>query len=150
MTVTEQLQWARRMLDHAEATTIGVWPRASALLARHALEELLEEFWAVHSPPLAIANRRAQMVALRGYPAMAESVAIVRVAYAGLSSGCHHHPYELPPTRAELDGLIAAVEGFADVVAKAVTLEAAVRPGAAAPRKQPETAPATPRPKRAR
>jgi hypothetical protein len=150
MTVAEQLQWARRMLDHAEATTVGVWPRASALLARHALEELLEEFWAVHSPPLAIANRRAQMVALRGYPAMADSVAIVRVAYAGLSSGCHHHPYELPPTRAELDGLIAAVEGFAGVVAKAVTLDAGARPGAAAPKKPSETAPATPRPKRAR
>jgi len=150
MTVAEQLQWARRMLDHAEATTIGVWPRASALLARHALEELLEEFWAVHSPPLASANKRAQMVALRGYPAMADSVAIVRVAYAGLSSGCHHHPYELPPTRAELDGLIAAVEGFAGVVAKAVTTDAPAKPSAVAPAKRPAPAPSTPSPKRAR
>jgi hypothetical protein len=120
VTVAEQLAWARRMLDHAEAATIGVWPRASALLARHALEELLEEFWAVHSPPLVTANRRAQMVALRGYPDVASSVASLRVAYAGLSAGCHHHPYELPPTRAELDGLIAAVETFAVTMAKVV------------------------------
>jgi hypothetical protein len=108
------------MLDHADAATAGIWPRASALLARHALEELLEEFWAVHAPPLAKANRRAQMVALRGYPSVADAVPSVRVAYAGLSSGCHHHPYELPPTRAELDGLIAVVEGFAVTVAQAV------------------------------
>ena len=120
MTVDEQLAWARRMLDHAEAATAGVWPRASALLARHALEELLEEFWAVHAPPLVRANKRAQMVALRGYPPVADAVAGIRVAYAGLSAGCHHHPYELPPTRAELDGLIATVEGFAATVAKAV------------------------------
>jgi hypothetical protein len=120
------------MLDHAEAATAGVWPRASALLARHALEELLQEFWAVHAPPLASANRRAQMVALRGYPAAAESVARVRVAYAGLSSGCHHHPYELPPTRAELDGLIASVEAFAAVVAAAVSASAGDKAAAGA------------------
>ena len=148
MTVDEQLQWARRMLDHAEAATAGVWPRASALLARHALEELLEEFWAVHAPPLARANRRAQMVALRGYPAVADSVARVRVAYAGLSSGCHHHPYELPPTRAELDGLIATVETFATVVAAAVSTQA-MGDASVAAAKAPESAPAA-RPKRGR
>jgi hypothetical protein len=121
VTVDEQLAWARRMLDHAEASTAGVWPRASALLARHALEELLDEFWAVHAPSLVQArNRRAQMVSLRGYPPVADAVASVRVAYAGLSAGCHHHPYELPPTRAELDGLIAVVEGFAATVSKAL------------------------------
>lgn len=147
MTVAEQLQWARRMLDHAEAATAGVWPRASALLARHALEELLEEFWAVHAPPLACANRRAQMVALRGYPSIAASAASVRVAYAGLSSGCHHHPYELPPTRAELDGLIAAVEAFAGAVDRALVEDAEAAP---APAKPSKPAPATPRPKRAR
>ena len=150
MTVAEQLRWARRMLDHAEATTVGVWPRASALLARHAREELLEEFWAVHSPLLASANRRAQMVALRGYPAIADQVAIVRVAYAGLSSGCHHHPYELPPTRAELDGLIAAVEGFAGVVAKIVAVNARSPSEVVGPAKQSERARATPRPKSGR
>jgi hypothetical protein len=120
VTVEEQLAWARRMLDHADAATAGVWPRASALLARHALEELLEEFWAVHAPLLVTANRRAQMVALRGYPAVADAVASLRVAYAGLSAGCHHHPYELPPTRAELDGLLVTVEGFASTVARAL------------------------------
>jgi hypothetical protein len=121
MTVDEQLAWARRMLDHADAATVGVWPRASALLARHALEELLEEFWAVHSPPLVTANRRAQMVALRGYPDVASAVPALRVAYGGLSAACHHHPYELPPTRAELASLIAGVEEFAATVAKAVS-----------------------------
>lgn len=121
MTVGEQLTWARRMLDHADAATAGVWPRASALLARHALEELLEEFWAVHSPPLVHANKRAQVVALRGYPEVAASVTSLRMAHGLLSAACHHHPYELPPTRAELDGLIATVEGFAVVVAKVVS-----------------------------
>ena len=121
MTPAEQLQWARRLLDRPDAATAGVWPRAASLLARHALEQLLNEFWAVTSPPVMTANRRAQMIALRGYPAVQEQVAIVRTAYAGLSSGCHHHPYELPPTRAELDGLIALVEQFAAAVAQATT-----------------------------
>jgi hypothetical protein len=144
MTIEEQLAWARRMLDHAEAATAGVWPRASALLARHALEELLDEFWAVHAPPLvATRNRRAQMIALRGFPAVAESVAPLRVAYAGLSAGCHHHPYELPPTRAELDGLITAVEGFAVTIA---TLRSQVPP--TPPPKPGATPKPTPRSKR--
>ncbi len=78
MTVAEQLQWARYLLDHAEATTAGVWPRASALLARHALEQLLEGFLGGSSPSLASANKRAQLIALRGYPPVADSVAVVR------------------------------------------------------------------------
>jgi hypothetical protein len=119
MKAAEQLQWARRLLDRPDAATAGVWPRAAALLARHALEQLLNEFWAVTSPPVMHANRRAQMIALRGYPIVREHIGVVRTAYAGLSSGCHHHPYELPPTRAELDGLIALVEGFAEVVGQA-------------------------------
>ena len=90
------------------------------------------------------------MVALRGYPAIADQVAIVRVAYAGLSSGCHHHPYELPPTRAELDGLIAAVEGFAGVVAKIVAVNARSPSEVVGPAKQSERARATPRPKSGR
>jgi len=115
-----QLKWARHMLEHADDTTAGMWPRASALLARHALEQLLEDFWSTTAPSVAATrNIRAQLIALRGYAPVKDSASAVSAAYAGLCRGCHHHPYELAPTRAELDGLIAAVEQFATSVAKA-------------------------------
>jgi hypothetical protein len=121
MTPDVQLQWARHLLDQSDPETAGIWPRASALLARHALEQLLDDFWAMTAPSVAATrNIRAQLIALRGYPPVRDSASPVAAAYAGLCRGCHHHPYELPPTRAELDGLIAAVERFAGTVAKAV------------------------------
>jgi hypothetical protein len=120
MTPAEQLQWARSLLDHGGAATAGVWPRASALLARHALEELLEEFWSLTAPSMvATRNVRAQLIALRGYAPVSASASPISAAYAGLCRGCHHHPYELPPTRAELDWLIATVEQFAGTVGEA-------------------------------
>ncbi len=36
----------------------------------------------------------------------------VSYAWAGLSRGCHQHPYQLPPTSVELLGMIAVVEEF--------------------------------------
>jgi len=120
MTPGAQLKWARYLLDHGNAETAGVWPRASALLARHALEQLLEDFWSPIAPSLvATRNVRAQLIALRGYPPVRDSASPVSAAWAGLSRGCHHHPYELPPTRAELDWLIATVEQFAETVEQA-------------------------------
>jgi hypothetical protein len=120
MTPAEQLQWARYLLDHGDAATAGVWPRASALLARHALEQLLEDFWSPIAPSLvATRNVRAQLIALRGYPPVRDSASLVSAAYAGLCRGCHHHPYELAPTRSELDWLLTTVELFAGTVANA-------------------------------
>jgi hypothetical protein len=126
MTPAEQLQWARHLLDHGGAATAGVWPRASALLARHALEELLEEFWSLTAPSLvATRNVRAQLIALRGYAPVSAAASPISAAYAGLCRGCHHHPYELPPTRAELDWLIATVEQFVGTVGEATAASAA-------------------------
>ena len=34
----------------------------------------------------------------------------VSYAWAGLSRGCHQHPYELPPTSVELLGWLGTVE----------------------------------------
>jgi len=69
-----QLKWARHMLEHAAETTAGVWPRASALLARHALEQLLEDFWSTTAPSVAATrNIRAQLIALRGYAPVKDS-----------------------------------------------------------------------------
>jgi hypothetical protein len=125
MTASEQLQWARYLLDHGSAATAGVWPRASALLARHALEQLLEEYWSLAAPSLvATRNVRAQLIALRGYAPVSASASPVSAAYAGLCRGCHHHPYELPPTRAELDWLIGTVEQFAVTVVEATAVSA--------------------------
>lgn len=114
VTPAEQLQWARYLLDHGSAATAGVWPRASALLARHALEELLEEFWSLTAPSMvATRNVRAQLIALRGYAPVSASASPTSAGYAGVCRGCPHHPYELPCTRPALDWLSPAVRRVA-------------------------------------
>ncbi|MDX5568188.1 hypothetical protein PYK79_39580, partial [Streptomyces sp. ID05-04B] len=44
-TPEELLEGADRLLATATASTTGVWPRAVALLLRHALEEALRRSW---------------------------------------------------------------------------------------------------------
>jgi hypothetical protein len=41
----------------------------------------------------------------------------VSFAWAALSRGCHQHPYELPPTAAELSALLRTVQEFSEQVA---------------------------------
>lgn len=50
----------------------------------------------------------------------------VSFAWSALTRGCHQHPYELPPTSAELQGLLRIVEDFTGRVS-VVTSGAAVR-----------------------
>jgi hypothetical protein len=122
MTASDRLRWAHRLLDRPDAVTAGVWPRAASLLARQALEDLLEEFWALTSPPMCHSrNVRAKVLALHGYPHVAPVASRVNAAWAALSRGCHHHPYELPPTRDELLGWMEVVAEFRAAVARAAS-----------------------------
>jgi hypothetical protein len=102
----ELLEGADLLLSDPRSTAAGVWPRAAALLARQAIETALLEFWLVRAPGLEWCSTHAQLLCLPDYvrdPEVAESASY---AWTRLSRICHHHPYELLPTAAELRVLV--------------------------------------------
>lgn len=88
---------ATRLLDRAGALLAGepatcsaqLRQRAAALLARQALEELLEQLWRRRAPGLENASVRAQLACLPEYLRDPDLVANVRWAWAELSTACH-------------------------------------------------------------
>lgn len=107
---TDVLAAARNLVERTDAATAGLWPRATALLARQALEAALDDFWRVRAPGVEACSTKAQLLCLPHYlgdEALAEEVSY---AWAGLSRACHQHPYELPPTSTELQGWLEIVE----------------------------------------
>src|SRR5688500_1355098 len=97
---TEVVIAARNLMERTDAATAGLWPRATALLARQALEEELDEFWRVRAPGLQHCSMKAQLLCLPHYLGHERLAEQVSYAWAGLSRACHQHPYELPPTSA--------------------------------------------------
>ena len=123
MTPAEILAAARNLLERTDPTTAGLWPRATALLARQALEGALDDFWKVRAPGMEQCSMKAQLLCLPYYfqapktpgpqdRSEAHLAERVSYAWAGLSGACHQHPYELPPTSAELLGWLGTVEEF--------------------------------------
>jgi hypothetical protein len=110
MTPDELLAAARDLINRPDAATAGVWPRTAALLARQALEGSIDEVWARRPDTVAVAacSMRTQLTCLAAYidPVLAARAAYV---WAALSNACHHHPYELAPTAAELTGWLDEV-----------------------------------------
>ena len=78
------------------------FPRAGALLARQALEAGLDRFWAKREPSVADVSVRAQLACLAGYMNDKPAAGAIAFNWGALSHACHHHPYELAPTDAEL------------------------------------------------
>lgn len=118
---------ARNLLVRTDPATAGLWPRATALLARQALEAALDDFWRSRSPGMEHCSMKAQLSCLpyylqaasrkpqadshgAGRKPQADLAQRVSYAWAGLSRACHQHPYELPPTSAELQGWLATVD----------------------------------------
>ncbi len=111
---------ARDLLERADPMTAGIWPRATALLARQALEAALDDLWKLRAPGVELCSARAQLLCLPFYLTGDDQLA-ERVSYtwAGLSRAVHHHPYELPPTSAELLEWLATVEQLVESVRSA-------------------------------
>lgn len=108
---------ARDLMERTDPATAGLWPRATALLARQALEGALDDFWKVRAPGLEQCSMRAQLLCLPYFlqapspkPQADHLAERVSYAWAGLSGACHQHPYELPPTSAELLGWLGTVD----------------------------------------
>jgi hypothetical protein len=103
MTPEELLAAARRLIERPDAATLGVWPRAVALLARQALELAMAALWT--AKPLATglseSSMRSQMLCLTAYLDR-DTATRADYLHAALSRACHYHSYELAPTAAEL------------------------------------------------
>jgi hypothetical protein len=107
---SDVLSLARDLLRRPEARTAGIWPRASALLARQALEMALDDFWRANRPGVEACSTPAQLLCLREFWPDPEAAGRIHHAWTGLSRACHHHPYELAPTAGELEGWFSVVE----------------------------------------
>jgi len=106
------LDGARRLLSRQDAATAGLWPRASALLGRQALEQAVDRYWAEQGIALDRCSARAKLICLGERHADRDLAARVGHAWQALSRACHHHPYELPPTASELALWLDVVERF--------------------------------------
>lgn len=90
----------------------AVWPRATAFLARQALEDAVGSLWVGPRAGLRNCSMAAQLTCLRFYLDDPELARRTRQCWFGLSRGCHAHPYELAPTAGELATWLAEVEAF--------------------------------------
>jgi anaerobic glycerol-3-phosphate dehydrogenase len=117
------LAGARRVIDGPGSGWSGAWPTAAAALTRQALEGAVDRVWSGPTAGMTAASGKAQMVCL---PAYLGDDALARETYAtwcALSNACHAHPYDLPPTLAEL-------RSWTEVVGRLVAATAR-RPGGA-------------------
>jgi hypothetical protein len=107
---------ARDLLQRPARATAGLWPRATALVTRQALEAALDSFWTKRAPEVAQAATHAQLLCLRRYLGDEHLAGRVAWAWASLSRACHHHAYDMPPSSTELAGWIEVVEDFGEKV----------------------------------
>lgn len=103
------LELADGLLRRADPTTAGLWPRVAALLALGALEAGLRGLWQRRGLALQGCSMRTQLICLRSFLGDASLAARTSHASSALRRACHHHPYELAPTAAELEAWFAVV-----------------------------------------
>jgi hypothetical protein len=116
---------AQELIDVARATldgNTGLPPRrrtrAAALFARTALELAVNAHLAAAGHDLPGAGMRVRLICL--YTLVDRDVGqSATIAWAGLSSGCHQHAYELSPTWSEVSHLIDLVESVLTVAVAA-------------------------------
>jgi len=110
MTPADLLAAAGRLLERPDAKTAAIWPRAAALLARQALEQGLDQFWRGKGLKLEGLATKPQLICLACYLPDADVAGRATYAWSSLTRACHHHPYELRPSHAELNGWLGAVD----------------------------------------
>ncbi len=89
--------------------------RAACLLARQALEHVVDDLLQSRGFGCPDASMRSRLVALGQAWAEEPDVGYrAATAWWRLSASCHHHAYELDPTPAEAAGALADVRWLAD------------------------------------
>lgn len=109
MRPAEILAAARQLLDRPDSKLAGVWSRAAALLARQAFEGGLDDHWRSKGMTLDRLATRPQLICLSAYLPNREVAVRAGHAWSSLSHTCHHHPYELAASPAELRRWLDAV-----------------------------------------
>jgi hypothetical protein len=109
MTPTDLLAAAQRLLDRPDAKTAGIWPRAAAILARQALEQALDGYWRTKGLRLDTLGTRPQLICLQAYLPDQATAGRASHAWSSLTRACHHHPYELQASHAEILDWLSAV-----------------------------------------
>jgi len=121
------LETADSLLGRADPATAGLWPRASAILGLEALEASLHRLWKHRGLDLHGCTMRTQLICLRRYLDDGALAARAGHAWSALSRACHHHPYELAPTAAELGAWLSAVSELVERVDRMPPTRAAPR-----------------------
>lgn len=100
------LAQAQRLLKKANAE--GLTARLAAVLARQALEEVVDQRCAQVGVTAPWASARSKLIVLRALDtaAAADTAAL---AWNELSNACHVHAYELAPSAAEVSQLCEQV-----------------------------------------
>jgi cytochrome c5 len=110
------LQEATDLVTGTDWASAFWWCRGAALLSRQALELSLAQFWEAHEPGMERASMRAQFLTLRDVGLDVAVIASGSIVYDQLSRACHYHPYELQPTRSEVEDWIGMVARFHDAL----------------------------------
>lgn len=117
-TATDDLTEARQLLaaariavENPDAGLDDAWPRAAALLTRQALEAAIAARLVNRIPEVDGLSMRVELACLLELtdPADAHEAAWL---WGRLSTACHHHPYDLAPTGAELSEWIDRTAAF--------------------------------------
>jgi hypothetical protein len=109
---------ARDLIRIDDPRTAGLWPRASALLARQSIESSMDALWELRSPGMRVTTLRCQLLCLGDLlhnPALAGRVSLT---WSGLSRACHLRVYELPPSLEELQSWLDCAWELAGAVAR--------------------------------
>lgn len=101
---------AARQIADRPAAWGSCWPRATAILARQALEDAIDQTWTGPAAEMRSRSWTDKFTCLPWYidPDCARRA---RHTWHALTNACHAHPYELAPTAGELHAWIAEVDG---------------------------------------
>ena len=105
----ELLAWADAVMSGAIALPAGLWQHTAALLARQALGQSLDRLWKARAPGLEDRPARFQLLCLPSFLEDADLAGRASHVWWSLTNACHHHPYNLAPTAAELRGWLGTV-----------------------------------------
>lgn len=111
------LDTCRFLLTHDDWMLSHWGARGAAHLARQAIEEILEHYWDMQAPAVAGTSMRAMFLALHAFVDDAGGIADGYATWCRLSRACHHHPYDLAPTSAEVQQWVEAASRFCERLA---------------------------------
>jgi hypothetical protein len=110
-TAARDLLAAAKGLVHSSGPALSaVRVRASALLARQVLEDAVGRYWLNRTPAMRDCPTSAQLRCVEVYSRDGSAAKCALHLWATLSRACHHHPYDLAPSAAEVLAVLHTLE----------------------------------------